>query len=164
VGTTSLVLTSNKVPALDSAALHLLLSDGVEHNLLDVRLSAGDYSYGFLPYFVLNLPKDYIFGSYSMSANQQAYGLTGHGFALLRPGSACFVPFHAHGETRCFGGVDAFMTIQSALDDWTAAGRPGASNLRLRLIPKEHGPTPITTGQLYTRKDHFLHAWLDPND
>ena len=164
VGTTSLVLTSNKVPALDSAALHLLLSDGVEHNLLNVRLSSGDYAYGFLPYFVLNLPDDYIFGSYGMSANQQAYGLTGHGFALLRPGSACFVPFHAHGETRCFGAADAFMAVQSALDAWVAAGRPTAAALRLRLIPKEHGAPPISAGQLYTRRDHYLHAWLEAHD
>ncbi len=164
IGTTSLILHSNKVPALDSAALHALLSDGVEHNLLNVRLSSSEYSYGFLPYFVLNLPEDFIFGSYSMSTNQQAYGLSGHGFALLRAGSACFVPFHAHGETRCFGGVDAFMAIQAALADWIAAGRPTATDLRLRLIPKEHGPTPIVVGQLYTRKDHYLHAWLETHD
>ena len=161
VGTTSLVLTSNKVPALDSAALHSLLSEGVEHNFFDIRLDSGDYSQGFLPYFVLNLPKDYIFGAYSMSANQQAYGLTGHGFALLRPGSACFVPYHAQGEARCFGSIDAFMAVQTALDNWTAAGRPDSTALRLRLIPKEHGPTPILSGQLYTRKDHYIHAWLE---
>lgn len=159
VGNSSLVLTSNEVPLLDSAALHALLSDGVEHSLLDIRLSGSDYFHGFLPYFILHLPDGFTFAAYNLNANQQVYGIDGHGFALIRAGSASFVPFHAHGEARSFGSPDALLAIQDALLAWDAAGRPGWQALRLRLYPKAEPPPESAGGQLYTRYDHFIHAW-----
>jgi protein-L-isoaspartate(D-aspartate) O-methyltransferase len=161
VGNSSLVLASNDVPTLDSAALHALLSDGVEHNLLDAKLEGSDFFHGFLPYFILNLPPGFTFAAYFLNANQQAYGINGHGFALIQSGSACFVPFHAHGEARCFGAPDAFLAVQDALLNWHAAGRPDWRALRLRLYPRAQPAPAIGEGRLYTRQDHIIHAWLN---
>lgn len=160
VGSSALVLTANEVPLLDSAALHTLFSDGVEHTLLDIRLSASDYFHGFLPYLVLHLPEGFAFAAYNLIANQQVYGIDGHGFALIRAGSACFVPFHAHGEARSFGAPDAFMAVQDALLGWDAAGRPGWQSLRLRLYPKSADRPSDQHNLMYDRQDHFIHVWM----
>ncbi len=159
VGSSALVLTANHVPSLDNAALHALFSDGVEHNLLDIRLNASDYFHGFLPYLVLHLPQGFTFAAYNLIANQQVYGIDGHGFALMRAGSACFVPFHAHGEARSFGAPDAFMAVQDVLLAWDAAGRPGWQALRLRLYPKPGPVSPVSEGLVYNRQDHDVHVW-----
>jgi protein-L-isoaspartate(D-aspartate) O-methyltransferase len=159
VGTSSLILTSNEIEALDMAALHLLLSDDAENILFEMRLEPGDYYHGFLPWLVLNIPDGFVFAAYAMSAKEQAYGIEGHGFALIERGSACFVPFQAHGEAHSFGAPDAFMTISMALNAWHEAGRPGAEALRLRLYPVHKNPPEIATGQLYLREDHYVHAW-----
>lgn len=160
VGSSSLVLTSNEVPSLDSAALHTLLSDDVERALLDVRLSSGDYFHGFLPYFVLNLPPGFTFAFYQLGTNQQEYGIaSGTGIALMRTGSACFMSFDKHGEAFSFGAPDAFMAFQQSLQAWDAAGRPDWRALRLRLYPIHQPPPTMTMGRLYPRQDHTLYAW-----
>lgn len=159
VGTTPLILTSNEIAALDMAALNALLSDDAEHAYLDVRLKAGDYYQGFLPYFILNMPDLLVFAAYAVSAEGQAYGLEGQGFALIGPGSACFVPFHKQGQALSFGAPDAFMAVGEALRRWHAAGRPGAEALRLRLSPLAAGPPQIETGVIYPRQEHYLHLW-----
>jgi protein-L-isoaspartate(D-aspartate) O-methyltransferase len=161
VGSSSLILMSNAVSELDGAALHALLSEDAERNLLDLRLSASDYFQGFMPYLVLNLPADFTFITYNLITDQQAYGLTGHGFALLSGGSACFVPFHGHGEAQCFGAPDAYLAVQACLRQWHAVRRPGAAELRLRLIPRDQEPPRPYLGQVYTRQAHYLHAWQD---
>lgn len=160
VGHSGLILTSNEVPALDSAALHALLSEEEDHTLLDIRLAGSDYFHSFLTYLILNLPPGFTFAAWQVSANQQLYGLGGAGFALIGTGSACFVPFHGHGEAHAYGSSDAFMTLQSILAAWDAAGRPDWRVLRLRMHPKTGPPPTINKGLLYTRQDHYIHAWL----
>jgi hypothetical protein len=112
-----------------------------------------------LPWLVLNVPGDFIFAAYSMSAKEQAYGIEGQGFSIIAPGSACFVPFHAQGKAHNFGAPDAFMTIGMAIKAWDDAGRPGAEALRLRLYPRTDKPPKVSTGQVYVREEHYLHAW-----
>lgn len=161
IGSSSLILTSNAVRALDSSALHVLFSEDGEDNLLDMRLTAADYWSGFVPYLILNVPQGFTFAVYNLSANEQAYGIEGHGFALITSGSACFVPYTGHGEVRSFGAPDSFMALQGLLAEWDAVKRPGSDRLRLRLIPSSEAPPVIDTGKLYVRKDHYLHAWQD---
>jgi hypothetical protein len=161
IGTSSLLLVSNDIDSIDTAALHLLLSDDVEQNLLDIRLKPIEYSMGFLPYLTLNVPQDFIFAAYTMTTNQQAYGIAGHGFALIRPGSACFVPMEGHGEVLCFGGMYAFIAMQEAISAWEKAGRPGSRQVCLRLTSLEQDRPAIKTGRLYTRTDHYLHVWQE---
>jgi len=159
VGTTPLLLTSNEIATLDMAALNALLSDDAETTFFDVRLEAGDYYQGFLPYFILNLPDLFTFAAYTISTNEQAYGIEGQGFALIGQGSACFVAFHAHGQALIFGAPDAFMALGEVLNNWRAAGKPGAQALRLRLTPIESGPPEIKSGIISQRQEHYLHLW-----
>ncbi|MBZ0301477.1 MAG: class I SAM-dependent methyltransferase [Anaerolineae bacterium] len=161
VGNSPLVLTSNDVPAVDGAALYALLADGVEDSLLDIRLSGSEYFHGFLPYLVLNLPEGFTFAAYNLSANQQVYGIDGSGLALIRAGSACFVPFQGHGAVQSFGSPDALLAVQDTLVSWDAAGRPDWQALRLRLYPKTETIPAVSAGKLYTRQDYFIHAWQD---
>jgi protein-L-isoaspartate(D-aspartate) O-methyltransferase len=160
VGSTVLTLASNAVEDLDSAALQMLLSEDQETSFLNIPLKSSEYWHGFLPFLVLNIPQDYIFAVYGVDDEQQAYGLSGHGFALIGPGSACFVPYQGQGETRGFGGADAFMALQDCIQSWDAQGRPGSKALRLRLIPRDQAVPAVSAGKLYTRHDHYLHAWL----
>lgn len=160
VGSSSLLLISNEINTLDGAALHLLLSEDGEQNLCDIRLSPGDYT-AYSLWLILNVPSDFVFAAYSVTGNQQAYGITGHGFALIRPGSACFVPLEGHGEALTFGSPDAFMALQESIRAWDKAGRPGSRHLRLRLFPRSQPPPTIRAGQLYDRNDFYLHAWFE---
>jgi hypothetical protein len=160
IGSSSLLLISNDIQRLDSAALHALLSEDGEQNLCDIRLNANDYG-AYLIYLVLNVPANFVFASYTITTNQQAYGLSGHGFALIRNGSACFAPIDGNGEVRLFGSPDAFLTLQDSLRVWNSAGRPGSRQLRLRLFPNSRPQTPITTGKIYNRSDHYVHAWQE---
>lgn len=159
IGSSSLVLVSNDIQFIDSAALHSLLSEDGEQYLSDLRLTAGDYS-AYLIYIVLHVPKDFIFAAYNITTNQQSYGLVGHGFALIQSGSAVFVPLEGHGEVRLFGGSDAFIALQDSLRAWDQAGRPGSRNLRVRLLPLQT-PLSIDAGKIYRRSDHFIHAWQE---
>lgn len=155
-----LLLTASAAAVMDSAALHVLFSEDAEANLFDIHLSASHYWQGFLPYLILNLPRDFNFVSYQLAANQPAYGIPGAGFGLIGPGSACFVTYDGHGEAFTFAGPDAFLALQDALRAWDEQGRPGARALRLRLASLTR-PAPDSSGGgvLYTRKDHYLHAW-----
>ena len=72
VGGSSLVLTSHEAYLIDSISLHILLSEDVEHSLLDLRLTALEYWQGFVPYLMLNTPQDYIFAIYSIKTHQSA--------------------------------------------------------------------------------------------
>lgn len=160
VGSTALTLASNAIGELDSAALQMLLSDDTETTLLSISLKSSEYWHGFLPFLILNIPEGFTFAVYGVDEQQQAYGMAGHGFALIAHGSACFVPYHGHGETHCFGGADAFIALQDCLQTWDAQGRPGSKRLRLRLIPQNSSTPIVTEGKIYTRHDHHLHAWL----
>lgn len=156
-----MTLVSDNIGQMDSVAIHLLLSADEELSFLGLSLTAGDYWHGFLPYLELNAPSDYVFASYLVADNQQAYGLEGSGFALIGPGSACFVPFQGDGAAHCFGSADAFMTMRAELEAWDAAGRPGSRHLRMRLLPKQTAHALPPGGKLYSRLYHDLVMWLD---
>lgn len=116
---------------------------------------------GFLPYLTLNVPRNTTFVAYTITTNEQAYGITGHGFGLLSGGSGCFVPLEGHGEVHTFGAPDTLMALQESLAAWDRAGRPGGKDVRLRLIPMSHMKPAIKVGKIYTRDDHYLHVWQD---
>lgn len=163
VSGSTLVLAANNVRTIDSAAVHLLLSEDAETALLGQSLSIKDMWQGFLPYLALNTPEGYQFVMYSVGENQQTYGLSGSGFALIARGSACFIPFAGNGEARCFAGSDAFMAMNGALDAWEAAGRPSVDQMRLKLVPVGADKPEPPTGhyRLYSRLYHDLYAWME---
>lgn len=160
IGSTSLYVITDDIAQIDPAALHLLLSDDHTQETLGV-LSKSDYWYGYQLYLMLNEPKDYIFAVYAVFGNQQAYGLEGNGIAVFAPASAVFMPFKDRGRVEVFAGTDAYLFAQAKVDEWVAVGRPGSGELRLRLIPIEQGEPQIKRGKLYTRKNHYLHVWLE---
>lgn len=160
VGSTALMLSSNAVDELDSAALQMLLSDDAETVHLNLSLKSSEYWHGFLPFLILNIPEGFVFAVYSVDDDQQVYGLSGHGFALMAQGSACFVPYQGQGESHCFGGADAFLALQDSMEAWDAQGRPGSRKLRLRLIPKIGAVPAVAEGKIYPRHDHYLHVWF----
>jgi hypothetical protein len=160
VGSTALTLASNAIEDLDSAALQMLLSEDQEVSFVNFPLKSSEYWHGFLPFLVLNIPEGFTFAVFGVDDQQQAYGLSGQGFALIANGSACFVPYQGQGETRGFGGADAFMALEDCLQAWDEQGRPGSKSLRLRLIPHSHATPLVNEGKLYHRHDHDLHVWL----
>jgi len=162
VGGTALMVSSNAIDELDSAALQMLLSDDAETAHLSLSLKSSEYWHGFLPFLILNIPEGFVFAVYGVDDDQQVYGLSGHGFALIAQGSACFVPYQGQGESHCFGGADAFLALQQCLETWDTQGRPGSRRLRLRLIPKDRGVLAANEGKIYPRQHHNLHVWLDP--
>ncbi len=159
----ALTLTASEAPRIDGAAIHALISDDAEISHLGTSMSAGEYWNGFLPYMTLNSPPDYIFALYSVMENQQVNGLEGYGFALIAPGSACFVSYHDSGVVHCFGGADAFLALRDSFDAWEQAGRPGSAHLRLQLLPiKAAQPIPDRpNAHLFIRQYNSLLAWLD---
>lgn len=161
IGSTALTLISDEIHEVDAAALHTLLSWDDEPSRLSAPLNTRDYWYGFLPYLMLCEPERALFALYHVLDNQKAYGIDGEGFALLTPASACFVPYYGVGFTHNFAGADAYLTIEARLKDWETAGRPGIDRLRLRFIPKANGMPEITEGKVYTRRDHYLHVWME---
>lgn len=161
VGSSSLTLVSHRVHQLDGVMMHMLMSEGMEVNLLDMRLGAAAYWSGLLPYLILNMPADFTFGTYQVTPDDKAYGLSDTGFALIRSGSACFVPFNEHGVSYCYGDTDAFMAVQTIMHGWHEAGRPTADQLRIRLTPIENGIPSISVGGLCKRQDHIAHIWLE---
>ncbi|MFW5691440.1 MAG: rRNA adenine N-6-methyltransferase family protein [Chloroflexota bacterium] len=162
ISSTSLTLIADDVDRLDSAALHLLLSqDHDSSNRLMASLNKNDYWNGFLPYLVVNEPEEHVFAVYTIEEGQTAYGMAGEGFAVFTPASAVFVPYDAAGQTESFAGADAFMELEGRLQAWEAAGRPGIERLRIRLIPRSHGVPTDVSGKLYPRANHYLHMWMD---
>jgi protein-L-isoaspartate(D-aspartate) O-methyltransferase len=162
VGRSTLMLSAHNVANIDSATLHLLLSDGAEMNRLSPSLESQDFWNGFMIYLALNVPDGYQFLLYTVTENQKAYGLEGSGFAITRRGTACFVPYNGEGIAYAFGGADAFMHLQKRLEEWVAAGRPGSENLRILVLPKDH-PRGAAGGSavVYERQYHNLLVWLE---
>lgn len=162
VGSTSLTLLSDQAMSIDTASLHLLLSHDDEICHLGHSLKSHEYWYGFVPYAMLNEPDDAIFMVYEIEAGQQAYGMEGKGFGVFTPASAIFVPYMGMGTAHSFAGSDAYMTLESLLDQWEADGRLGMTALRIRLIPKRGDTKPsITSGKLYERHTNYLHIWQE---
>jgi protein-L-isoaspartate(D-aspartate) O-methyltransferase len=162
IGSTALMLVADDLHRLDTASLHMLLSqDHDMTNRLSQPLNSGDYWYGFLPYITLNEPEKDVFALYTIEEGQVAYGMEGEGFALFTPASACFVPYYGIGTTHIFAGADAFLAVEDMATQWNAAGRPGLDRLNIHLIPKKNGVPVDVAGKIYPRRDHFLHAWFD---
>jgi protein-L-isoaspartate(D-aspartate) O-methyltransferase len=162
VGTSGLYLY---VPTkIDSTALQMLLSYDAEDNYLGASLDIWAYMQGFLPYFIFHVPENFMLARYYVTKDSSAYGITDHGFALITPGSACFVSMRAGGSARSFGSADALLAVQDALDGWERAGKPQQDRLRLRLVSRDSPSFAVQQGKVYTRRDHYLIAWMDVGD
>jgi protein-L-isoaspartate(D-aspartate) O-methyltransferase len=162
IGSTSLVLAGLQLSKIDSAAIHLLLSADQELCQMNEIVSANDLWRGLVFYIMLNHAPEYTFALYSISSEQQAYGMEGSGIALFSPGSACLIPYGEKGLTHCFAGADSYIEVERLIAEWSSVGKPSSEHLRLRLTPKSAGLPAITRGRVYERADHYLHAWLEP--
>lgn len=161
IGSTSMIILADEVDKIDTVSLHLLLSDDLEIHTLGTHLDVETYWYGFQIYLMLNEPEKFIFAVYGINEGQKAYGMEGRGIALFAPASAAFAGYNDGGAVYSFAGSDAYMEMQKQLDRWIQQGRPNSRNLCLRLIPIEAGKPEITKGKIYTRREHYLHVWLD---
>lgn len=165
VGSTGLYLSAHNIARIDTAMLQMLLSNDIEVSHFGRSMSMSEYWRGFLPFLTLNSPEGYSFAVFSILENQQVYGLQGNGFALIGRGTACFAPYAENGEAICFGSADAFIALNDLMEQWDQSGRPGSSNLRLKLLPKD-ASEPEAVGErlnsrIFTRQDHDLHIWLE---
>jgi protein-L-isoaspartate(D-aspartate) O-methyltransferase len=145
---------------IDSAALQMLLADDAEETYLGVPMDVWEYWKGFLPYFVLHVPESFALARYHVEKDTAPYGITASGFALIAPGSACFVSMGAKGTARSFGSADALLAVQDAIAAWERDGKPRQDRLRLRLAPKGYSLAGMR-GRVYPRRDHDLVAWLE---
>lgn len=161
VGSTSMYLLADQVEEIDTAALHLLLSDDHQYCHFDTPLEASDYYNGYQLYLMLNEPDDHIFAAYAVIDGQKAYGVEGRGIALFARGSAALADYQGRTLVHCFAGSDAFIEMQRVLDDWNALGQPTQRKMRLRLTPRGLGKPQIERGKLFERNDNYLHAWID---
>jgi protein-L-isoaspartate(D-aspartate) O-methyltransferase len=160
-GGNSLVLHTRESAHIDSASLHLLLSNDADTGHLGHSLSPGDITQSLLPYILLHLPDHLGFASYAVVGEQQPYGIEGQGFTVMTQGSACFIPLRGQGHAYCFGSADAFLATQDLIAAWSAAGRPSVEQMRMRLTPVEQEKPAISAGHLFERRDHYLHVWLE---
>jgi len=162
VGSTALNIIADEVNKIDTAALHLLLSNDYEYSHLSTSLQSAEYWHGFLPYLMLHETDTEVFALYDVPSYGKAYGIEGEGFAVFCPASASFVPYYGIGNVHNYAGSEAFLHIEAHLMDWEAAGRPGIDRLRLRFVPKASGKPemPYQTGKIYERRDHYLMVWL----
>jgi protein-L-isoaspartate(D-aspartate) O-methyltransferase len=161
IGSSSLYILADDVDKIDTISLHALLSDDHEYCQFDKPLTSADYWQGYQLYLMVNEPLDAVFMVYAVVEGQKAYGMEGRGIALYTPGSIGFAGYADKGTVNCYAGSDAFIMMQDKLDEWIAAGEPEATELRLRLIPKHLGKPEIDNGKLYTRRDNYLHAWIE---
>ena len=161
IGSSSLVILSDDVDKVDTVSLQMLLSDDASISYLDTPLEPPDFWHGFQLHLMLSEPKGSVFVVYAVNDGQQAFGMSGRGVALLTPGSAAFASYFDRGAVHCFAGSDAFIAMQSLLDEWLTQDRPRTQQLRLQLVPRAKGRPQITQGRAYERRDHYLVAWLD---
>jgi protein-L-isoaspartate(D-aspartate) O-methyltransferase len=162
-GGSALRLYSNEVRTLDSARLHLLMSNDAERCHLGAGPSAQDYWDGFVPYLMMNVPDGYDFVCYAVEGGKLVYGLSGRGFGLIATTSATFVGAKDMGDTHCFAGVDAFLEVDRIYRQWEADGKPRIDTLRVRLWPRpatddEQGRL-HEQGYVYQRPQHQLHVY-----
>jgi protein-L-isoaspartate(D-aspartate) O-methyltransferase len=158
-GATPLVLIANEADALDPAALGAVMTSDAEIDYLHTPLTQHDYWSGLMPYLMLNEPAGTVFGLYNLLGDARAFGIEGHGFALVAPGSLCFVPDNGQGKAFCFGASDAFVAIDELASVWQANGRPMVDRMRLRLVPKgDTRPLP-ENARVFSRPHHNLIVW-----
>ena len=161
VGSTSLEILADDVNTIDTASLHVLLSEERDVFHLSGDIKPEDFWHGFQLYLMLNEPLRHVFAVYAIPAGETAYGLRGNGVFLFTPTSVAFAPYEEGGAVYSFGSADAFMMMQSLFDEWVQRYGSLMETLRLRLIPKLQGAPAVDTGKLFMRKDHYLHVWLD---
>ena len=161
VGSTSLEILADEVDKIDTAALHVLLSDDTEIYRLSANLQPEDFWFGFQLYLMLNEPQHHVFAVFAIPEGEQAYGMQGNGILLFTPTSVAFAPYEEGGSVQCFGSTAAFMMMQTLFDRWQPLHGSILDRLRLRLTPKIQGKPTIERGKLFSRRDHYLHVWLD---
>ena len=161
VGGAYLEVIADDVDKIDTAALHLLLSEDVEIQRLGRHLRPEEFWYGLQLYLMMREPPRYVFAVYAIPEGEMAYGMAGNGILLFRPNSAAFAAYDDGGVARCYGGAAAFLKLQALFDDWLSLEAALVDRLSLQLIPLEMGEPRIQTGKLFRRKDHYLHVWLD---
>ncbi|MFN8563487.1 MAG: hypothetical protein U0703_18160 [Anaerolineae bacterium] len=106
------------------------------------------------------MPDTFTLARYHVDRDTAPYGITASGFALIAPGSACFVPVGAQGAARSFGSADALLAVQETISAWERDGKPRQERLRMRLVPKGRSLDGVR-GKVYARRDHDLIAWLE---
>ncbi|MDE2819928.1 MAG: hypothetical protein OXI40_09375 [Chloroflexota bacterium] len=161
VGGGYMEVIADDIDKIDTAALHLLLSEDVEIQRLGKVLRPEEFWYGLQLYLMMREPPRYVFAVYAIPEGELAYGMAGNGIMLFRPNSAVFAAYDDGGVVRCYGGAAAFLKLQALFDDWLSLQGPLVNRLSLQLIPLEMGEPLIETGKLFRRKDHYLHVWLD---
>ena len=161
VGSGSLEILADDVDKIDSAALHLLLSEDQEMQHLHADLAPEDYWFGFQLYLMLHEPPRYVFAVYAIPDGENSYGMEGNGILLFTPGSVAFAPYAGSGSVHTFGGSAAFLKIQQLYEQWRATGAGLLDRLRLRLVSKALGMPSGDRGKTFPRKDHYLQVWLD---
>jgi len=162
-GGSALRIYSNNASELDSASLHMLLSNDAENCHLGVTPSNQDYWDGFIPYMMLNVPAGYEFVCYTVQGDKIVYGLSGSGFGLIAHSSAILVSADKLGDTNCYAGVDAFLEVDAAYNRWGSAGKPRTHQYHVQLLPKA-AATGNETGLVLERRYHNLHVWLVSGD
>jgi len=161
IGGSSLTLTG-QVNKLDSASLHLLLSETADIDYLGAPLTGRKSKRNFLPFFMLHLPPEFVFCLYDAQGEQQPYGMNRRGFAVLSRGSAVFVSLEGDFKSWVFGGADAIVAAQDTYAAWQAAGMPDDDRLRIRLVAHADSTPPVAEDvHVYPRTIHDAHVWLD---
>lgn len=157
----SLELLTDDLETIDLQALERLFDSKREIRDLGAKLKPEDFWRGFQLHLMFNAAPDYSFAAYSIPIGDSAYGMGGSGILLFSPMSAAFAPYDGGGTVLRFGDDAAYFRMQALYESWRDMRRSVLERLRLLLIPKRLGSPDICHGVLYSRKDHFLHAWLD---
>lgn len=161
LGTTPLVVIANDIDAIDAAALNTLMTDEAQEAYLGYPLTVSDFWHGLMPYIMLNRPADCEFGLYQLLGDVPAFGLSGAGFTLFAPGSACFVPYGGRGAAMGFGSADALIAAQEVANQWVAGGRGTAAQLRIALMPPPAQLAAPPEATTFTRPYHRISVWLE---
>ena len=160
VGSSSIEILADDVDKIDTAALHLLLSQDQETHRLSPNLKPEDFWFGFQIYHMLREPPRYVFAVYAIPEGDSYYGIEGSGILLFTAGSVAFAPYQAGGLVRCFGASSAFIKMQNLFDSWRADEAAAIDSLRLRLLPKGARHGAVRRGKTFARQDHDLQVWL----
>ncbi len=161
----SLLTVQANAATIDPAQLQMLLSQSLDAEIAYLpRASSLEVTWSLGPFVMLALPPGFTFAVFQIPDDQQAYGIRGSGFALIAPGSACFVPAQGDGEIYSFGSSDALIALQTIIPQWEAAGKPRSALLRIRAAAIDRasaGLPPTALGRRFSRRDHVFDVWLD---
>ena len=160
VGGSSLRLTGD-TSAIDSAALHTLMSEAGDIDYLSVPLMGAAKKKSFLAYMMLHLPPEITFCLYSFEGTQLPYGMERAGFAVLTRGGAAFVSLAGDFRASIFGGADAYIAATEVFSAWRAAGMPGDERLRVRLTPPSAEIAIPPGARVSRRADHDVIVWME---